>query len=102
MYIWQLVDDSLVYMILYVDNILITGNDKVEIRKLKQNPHEKFSMMELREAPHILSMQIEWNRTKKILWLSQLDIYLEGAEALQHGACETVADTASDVVPTIE
>ena len=67
MYIPQLADKSPIYLILYVDNMLITGSDKVEIRNLKQLLHKKFSMKELREAQHILGMWIERNQTKRIL-----------------------------------
>ena len=53
--------------------MLIVGNDKAEIGKLKRSLHEKFSMKELEEARHILGMRIERNQMKKILRLSQSD-----------------------------
>ena len=69
MYTRQLVDESRIYLILYVDDMLIVGSNQVEIGKLKQSLHDKFVMKELGQARHILGMRIEQNRTSKTLWL---------------------------------
>ena len=73
MYIWQVADEFRIYLILYVDDMLIASSDRAEIGKLKRQLHEKFSMKELGDARHILGMRIERDRTKKILKLSQLE-----------------------------
>ena len=49
MYIQQLGDEFQIYLILYVDDMLIVRSDKVEIGKLKQQLLETCSMKELRE-----------------------------------------------------
>ena len=67
MYIRQVANESRIYLILYVDNILIASNDRAEIGKLKRSLHEKFAMKELEQARHILGMQIERNWMAKIL-----------------------------------
>ena len=49
-------DKSEIYLILYVDDMLIVGKDRAAIVELKRKLHEKFSMQELRDARHILGM----------------------------------------------
>ena len=56
MYAQQLADESRIYLILYVDDMLIAGSNQAEIGKLKQSLHDKFAMKELRQARHILGM----------------------------------------------
>ena len=71
MYSRQLADVSWIHLILYVDDMLIAGSNQAEIGKLKRSLHDKFAMKELRQARHILGMQIERNRIAKTLRLSQ-------------------------------
>ena len=73
MYTRQLADESRIYLILYVDDMLIARSNQAEIGKLKRSLHDKFAMKELGQARHILGMRIEQNRTSKTLWLSQSD-----------------------------
>ena len=73
MYTQQLAGESWLYLILYVDDMLIVGSNQAEIGKLKQSLHDKFVMKELGQARHILGMRIERNRKSKTLWLSQSD-----------------------------
>ena len=63
MYVQELFDESKIYLILYVDNMLVLGSDRFEIKEL--------TMKELYEAQHILGMRIERDKTKRILHLSQ-------------------------------
>ena len=69
--IWELSDEPKIYLILYVDNMLITRCDRAKIRELKRILEEKFTMKELEEARHILGMRIERDKTKRIQQLSQ-------------------------------
>ena len=71
MYTRQLADESRIYLILYVDDMLIAGSHHAEIGKLKQSLHDKFAMKELGQARHILGMRIERNRMSKTLEFSQ-------------------------------
>ena len=73
MYTRQLADESRIYLILYVDDMLIAGSNQAEVGKLKWNLHGEFMMKELGQARHIQGMRIECNRTTKTLWLSQSD-----------------------------
>ena len=67
MYVRQLADESRIYLILYVDDMLIAGSNQVEIGKLKRSLHAKFTMKELGQARHILGMRIERNQMTKTL-----------------------------------
>ena len=69
MYTRQLADESRIYLILYVDDMLIAGSNQAEIGKLKRSLHDKFAMKELRQARHILGMQIERNHEEDSLAL---------------------------------
>ena len=75
MYIRQLPDESQIYMILYVTDMLIVGrgSNQTEIGRLKRSLHDKFSMKELKQAQHILGMRIKQNRMTKTIRLSQSD-----------------------------
>ena len=52
-------DDSWIYLILYVDNMLIVGKDKTVIAELKEKLHRKFSMKELENSQHTLNIRID-------------------------------------------
>ena len=60
MYTWKLANESQIYLILYVDDMLIARSSQAEIRKLKRSLHDRFAILkELRQARHILGMPIE-------------------------------------------
>ena len=58
-------------LLLYVDDMLIVGQDQAKIRMLKKALDQTFSMKDLGPAKQILGMHIIQNRSKKELWLSQ-------------------------------
>ena len=70
MYTRKLADEYRIFLILYVDDILIEGRNQVEIRKLKRSLHDKLAIKELRQARHILGIRIERNWKTKTLRLS--------------------------------
>ncbi|KAK5773528.1 hypothetical protein PVK06_049834 [Gossypium arboreum] len=51
-------DGSFVYLLLYVDDMLIAAKDKREIRKVKAQLSEEFEMKDLGPAKKILGMEI--------------------------------------------
>ena len=51
--------------------MLIAGSNQVEIGKLKQSFHDKFTMKEVGHARDILGMRIEHNWMMKTLRISQ-------------------------------
>mgnify|MGYP000621450699 FL=1 len=58
-------------LLLYVDDILIVRQDTKRIVSLKKALGKSFAIKELGPAKQILGMHIVWDRTKKVLWLSQ-------------------------------
>lgn len=60
-----------IYLLLYVDDMLIACKDKSEIEKTKDFLKKEFEMKELGDAKKILGMEITRNRSLKLLKLSQ-------------------------------
>jgi len=58
-------------LLLYVDDMLIVGQDRNKIAALKKDLGESFAMKDLGQARQILGMKITRDRPKKLLWLSQ-------------------------------
>lgn len=72
-YVKRLDDDSYIYLLLYVDDMLIAAKRKVEINKIKDLLSKEFDMKDLGIARKILGMEICRDRTAGKLWLSQKD-----------------------------
>ncbi|KAG8481224.1 hypothetical protein CXB51_025964 [Gossypium anomalum] len=64
-------DGSFVYLLLYVDDMLIAAKDKGEIRKVKAQLSEEFEMKDLGPTKKILGMEILRDRKTSKLYLSQ-------------------------------
>ncbi|GJX43337.1 retrovirus-related pol polyprotein from transposon TNT 1-94 [Tanacetum coccineum] len=60
-----------IYLLLYVDDMLIACKSKAEIRSTKSLLKKEFDMKELEEAKKILGMEIVRDRSRKILRVSQ-------------------------------
>ena len=57
--------------LLYVDDILVIGQDAKMIRRLKGELSKSFDMKDLGQAQQILGMKIVRDRKSKKIWLSQ-------------------------------
>uniref|UniRef100_A0A3Q7H8J3 Reverse transcriptase Ty1/copia-type domain-containing protein n=1 Tax=Solanum lycopersicum TaxID=4081 RepID=A0A3Q7H8J3_SOLLC len=75
-------DNNFIILLLYVDDMLIVGQDKELIAKLKKDLSKSFDMKDLGPAQQILGMRIVRERTKRKLWLSQ-EKYIERVLLLQ-------------------
>ncbi|CAL1399156.1 unnamed protein product [Linum trigynum] len=64
-------DGSMIYLVLYVDDMLIVARSKSDIQKLKGLLSAEFEMKDLGAAQKILGMEIYRDRSKKKLFLSQ-------------------------------
>ena len=64
-------DGSFVYLLLYVDDMLIAAKDKGKLRKVKTQLSEEFEMKDLGPAKKILGMEILKDRKASKLYLSQ-------------------------------
>lgn len=69
-------DGEFIILLLYVDDMLIVGQNSEKISKLKNEMKKYFSMKDLGPAKHILGMSIHRDQTKHKLWLSQ-EKYIE-------------------------
>ena len=64
-------DGSFVYLLLYVDEMLIAAEDKEEIRKIKVQLNKDFEMKNLGMTKNILGMEILRDRKASKLYVSQ-------------------------------
>ncbi|CAH1448519.1 unnamed protein product [Lactuca virosa] len=64
------------FLVLYVDNILLIGNNIPTLQEVKSWLGKCFAMKDLGEAAYILGIRIVRDRSKRLIGLSQ-DTYLE-------------------------
>ena len=62
MYFLRLRDYSYIYLLLYVDDMLIVSKNVEEIEKLKTQLNQEFEMTDLGEAKKILGIEITKDR----------------------------------------
>ena len=62
---------AIVFLVLYVDDILLIGNDIPMLQSVKVWLSKQFSMKDLGEASYILGIKIYRDRSKRMLGLSQ-------------------------------
>ena len=69
-YFKQCNDESFLYLLLYVDDMLIAAKSKEEIRTVKAKLNTEFEMKDLGAAKKILGMEILRDRVAERLSLS--------------------------------
>ena len=69
-YFKKLVKGMMVYLLLYVNDMLIASKDKMEVDRIKQQLRDEFEMKDLRLAKGILGMEIMRDKKNGILYLS--------------------------------
>ncbi|KAG7554626.1 GAG-pre-integrase domain [Arabidopsis suecica] len=89
-YIKTMEDGSKVYLLLYVDDMLVAARDMKVISELKQKLSEKFEMKDLGAAKKILGMEISRDRVKGTLTLSQEDYLSKVLEVYNMEQCKSV------------
>jgi hypothetical protein len=67
---------AVVFLILYVDDILLIGNDIPMLQSVKTSLNNTFSMKDLGKATYILGIKIYRDRSKRLIGLSQ-DTYID-------------------------
>ena len=81
---------SIILLVVYVDDIVITGNDHAGISDLKAFVHSKFHTKDLGELKYFLGIEV--SRSKKVMFLSQrkyvLDL-LEETSTIEAKPCAT-------------
>ena len=70
-YVHILEECSYIFLLLYVDDMLIFAKSMCEVNKLKSLLHKEFEMKNLGVAKKILGMEIRRDRKARKLWLSQ-------------------------------
>jgi hypothetical protein len=68
---FKLICDHLIYLVLYVDDMLLIGNNKEIIQDVKTQLSSKFDMKDLSASNFILGMEIKRDWKKRKLWLNQ-------------------------------
>jgi hypothetical protein len=65
------VGDHFIYVVLYVDDMLLIGNNKEIIKDVKSQLSSKFDTKDIGAANFILGMGIKRDQVNKKLWLNQ-------------------------------
>ena len=67
---FKLIGDHLIYLVLYVDDMLLIGNNKEIIQDVKTQFSSKFDMKDISASNFILGMEIKRDQKKRKLWLN--------------------------------
>ena len=71
-YVYKWANNSIVtFLTLYVDDILLIGNDIPALQNMKIYLSSQFFMKDLEEVSYILRMKVYRDRSKRLLGLSQ-------------------------------
>ena len=70
-YVKMLDDGSYIFLLLYVDDMLIAAKSMCEVDRLKALLRKEFDMKDLGTAKKILGMEIRRDRDSRKLWISQ-------------------------------
>jgi hypothetical protein len=81
---------SFIILSLYVDDILLAGNDKDMIVTTKGWLSSNFEMKDMGEADYILGVKIFKDRSKKLLGLSQQTYIKKILERFQMNDCKPI------------
>jgi hypothetical protein len=65
------VGNHFIYVVLYVDDMLLVGNNMDVIKEVKSQLSSKFDMKDLGVANFIMGMEIKRDHANKKLWLNQ-------------------------------
>jgi hypothetical protein len=71
---FKLGGDRIIYLVLYVDDMLLIGNDKEIIHHVKIQLSYKFDMKDIGAANFILGMEIKIYRANRKLWLNHREM----------------------------
>ncbi|KAH9717385.1 hypothetical protein KPL71_021793 [Citrus sinensis] len=70
-YFRRLPDEAFIYLLLYVDDMLIASKNRDEIERLKKQLASEFEMKDLGDAQRILGMKIHRDKKNESVWLTQ-------------------------------
>jgi ATP-binding cassette subfamily B (MDR/TAP) protein 1 len=78
-------DGEFIILLLYVDDMLIVGQNSEKISKLKADMKKHYAMKDLGSAKHILGMSIRRGRKEHKAVAITRKVYREGVGAVSHG-----------------
>jgi ATP-binding cassette subfamily B (MDR/TAP) protein 1 len=78
-------DGEFIILLLYVDDMLIVGQNSEKISKLKADMKKHYAMKDLGSAKHILGMSIRRGRKEHKVVAITRKVYREGVGAVSHG-----------------
>ena len=81
-YFCKLQDGSFIYLLLYVDDMLIASRNQEEICRLKAQLSKEFEMKDLGEAKKILGMKNSERQTEGHTFFNSEAIFEEGTTTL--------------------
>lgn len=84
-------NEGFIYLLLYVDDILIASKSKKQVEYLKQLLNTEFEMKDLGDAKKILGMEITRDRVKGTLSISQGGYLLKVLGNFKMDLCKSVA-----------
>lgn len=87
---------SSLYLVLYVDDMLLASCNKSEIDNIKQKLKSEFEMKDLGSAKKIFGMQILRNKDKDMLFLHQHDYIVKFLERFNMFDCKPVTLSLSN------
>ncbi|KAH9752632.1 hypothetical protein KPL71_014771 [Citrus sinensis] len=70
-YFRRLLDKAFIYLLLYVNDMLISSKNRDEIERLKKQLASEFKMKDLGDAQRILGMEIRRDKKNGSVWLTQ-------------------------------
>ena len=79
-----------VILSLYVDDILLAGNDKEYLLSIKEWLSSNFEMKDMGEAEFILNVKIQRDRSKRLLSLSQESYVEKVLERFNMSTCKPI------------
>ncbi|KAL0345557.1 UNVERIFIED_CONTAM: Retrovirus-related Pol polyprotein from transposon RE1 [Sesamum radiatum] len=80
---------SIAYLVLYVDDILLIGNDVKMLGDIKAWLSTQFSMKDMGEASYILGIKIYRDRSRRLLGLTQSSYIEKVLKRFQDGTLKT-------------
>ena len=76
-----------IFLILYIDDILLATNDLGLLHKIKKYLSENFEMKDMREATYVIGIEIFHDRSQGLLGLSQKAYINKILERFNMGKC---------------
>ena len=90
-YMKKLKDGDYVYLLLYVDDMLLVAREMTEIKKVKEMLAKEFDMKDLGSAKRILGMNIERDRACGVLKLSESSYLKKILQVFRMGEAKSVS-----------